>query len=98
MVGHGWQSSLQYGVPVGAHVGVSVGVSVGVPVIVGISDGVLVGVVVAVEVGSTCWIVSGAPLRSTLTHKLPGSGPQLMPGFWHTSMWWTCPGASATVA
>ena len=44
MVGHGRQSSLQYGVPVGAHVGVSVGDGVGVSVGVDVDVGLGVSV------------------------------------------------------
>ena len=48
IVGHAWQWSLQYGVPVGAHVAVAVGVAVG-PVAVGVTVGVgAVGVAVGV--------------------------------------------------
>jgi len=64
MVGHGWQSSLQYGVPVGAHVGVSVGVTVGVPVIVDVFEEVPVGVVVTVTVGDG--VIEGIGLTVTV--------------------------------
>ena len=57
IVGQGWQSKLQYGVPVGAQVTVAVGVcpvDVGVALDVGVSDGVVVapvGVTVAATIG-----------------------------------------------